>query len=154
MIESIEKLCPELDVTGLTQQVQRRAFDDGNVRVILAWPNHNANTAVAETRGACVVADYRPNGGARGIPQDARPVEIIRQLALNRAWVHEIVVRASRSELRAITRNSKDVIGVCARQRQRCARLNRRHARQRPTVQQSFEQSVRSARARQLIDVT
>src|SRR5205823_2504093 len=81
-------------------------------------------------------------------------VEIIRQLALNRTRVHQIVIGAAGSELRAITRNSEDVVGVCACQRQGCARLNCRHARQGPTVEQSFEQSVRSTRARQLIDVT
>ena len=51
MIESVEKLCAELNVASFTEQMQRSAFDDRNVRVILAWPKHNANTAVAEIGG-------------------------------------------------------------------------------------------------------
>src|SRR5438128_12588873 len=110
MIESIEKLCAELDIASFSQQMQRRALDDRNVRVILAWPNHNADTAVAETGGAGVVANHRPDRGTRGIPQDARLVEIVGQLTLNRARIHQIVVRATRSELRPIAGNSENVV--------------------------------------------
>src|SRR5438445_10808032 len=105
MVESIEKLCAELDIASFSQQMQRRALDDRNVRVILAWPKHNANTAVAESGGACVVANNRPDRGTRGIPQNARLVEIVGQLTLNRASIHQIVLRDNRSKQRPLAGN-------------------------------------------------
>ena len=98
--------------------MQWSAFDDRNVRVILAWPEHYANTAVAEIGGYPVISNHGPTGGAadRGETADTYSVEVTCPPALYRSGRRQIGIRATGGELCPVTCDSKHVSRVSSGQ--------------------------------------
>ena len=119
VVESVEELGTELEVTGLTQPPDRRSLDNRDVRVVLARAKSYADSAVAKARSYAVTSDHRPNGVTGRVARNAASVEVVIQPALHRADRLKIGVPTADGELSSITRDSKNVCCVRSSEGQR-----------------------------------